>query len=155
MGAAILMLSDRFAYIYRGNITPLGYWMVRVSNFLVFFLTSGIVCGFDLYLRDYLVHERKVKTLPKRLTVVSYIAVIGMILSIVSAFTGLYYYFDANNMYHRGRGFLIAYIIPVVGPLIMFTVIQQYRKIFSKLIYISLLLYIFVPLSFHLYRYQQ
>ncbi len=145
--ALLLLWFDRMAYVYAGDVSNAGYVMVRVSNFLVFFLTSGIVCGFDLYLWDYLVHEGKVKTLPKRLAVVSYIAVIGMILSIVSAFTGLYYYFDANNMYHRGRGFLIAYIIPVVGPLIIFTVIQQYRKIFSKLIYISLLLYIFVPLA--------
>ena len=34
ISAAILMLCDRFAYIYNGNCTSLGYWMVRICNFL-------------------------------------------------------------------------------------------------------------------------
>ena len=39
VSATLLLTSDRFAYLYRGNVSTLGYWMVRVSNFLVFFLS--------------------------------------------------------------------------------------------------------------------
>nr|MCR5775160.1 HD domain-containing protein [Lachnospiraceae bacterium] len=70
----------------------------------------------------------------------------GMALAVISAFTDLYYYFDEANRYHRGNGFLIAYIIPLLGPILQYTVIRQYRKIFSRLIYISLILFIFVPI---------
>ncbi len=144
--ALFLLWFDRSAYIYAGNITKTGYVMVRVSNFMVFFLTSAILFGFERYLSDYLMNEGKLKEKPRRLSLVSQVSILGMILSVIAAFTGLYYYFDEHNVYHRGRGFLIAYIIPVVCPLIMFTVIKKYRKVFSRLIYISLVLYIFVPL---------
>ena len=78
---------------------------------------------------------------------IALLSLLGMILAVISAFTGLYYYFDESNTYHRGSGFLIAYIIPVVCPIMQYTVIRQYRKVFSKLIYISLNLYIFVPIA--------
>ena len=82
---------------------------------------------------------------PGRITFVNIISVIGMVLAIIAAFTGLYYSFDANNIYHRGPGFLISYIIPIIGPIIQYTVIVQYKEKFSRLIYIALVLYLVVP----------
>ena len=145
--ALLLLWFDRQAYIYAGDPSHKAYIMVRVSNFLVFFLTSAIVFGFDLYLIDHLTHEGKLEAIPKRLKTVGVISAIGMLLAVISAFTGLYYYFDETNLYHRGNGFLIAYIIPVICPIIQYTVIRSYRKVFSRLIYISLVLYIFVPIA--------
>ncbi len=145
--ASLLLWFDRMAYYYAGSVRIEAYAMVRLSNFMVFFLTSGIVFGFNLFLMDWLLTEGKMKRVPVRMRVVSYSAILGMILAVVAAFTGLYYTFDNHNLYHRGPGFLIAYIIPVVCPLIMFSVVQQYRKVFGKLIYTSVLLYIFVPLG--------
>ena len=55
--ACLLLWSDRLAYIYAGMPGPAGYIMVRVSNFLVFFLTSGIVFGFNLYIEDLFINE--------------------------------------------------------------------------------------------------
>lgn len=34
IGAMFLMLSDRRAYIARGDVSTQGWWMVRISNFL-------------------------------------------------------------------------------------------------------------------------
>ncbi len=144
--ALFLLWFDRQAYIWSGDVSRTGYVMVRVSNFLVFFLTSAIVFGFNLYLEDLLKNEGGCTVLPKRLRFVSGLTIAGMCLAVVSALTGLYYYFDETNRYHRGDGFLIAYIIPVLGPLIQYTVIRQNRKKFSRLIYTSMLLYIFVPI---------
>ena len=146
--ALFLLWFDRQAYIYAGVTGLKGYVMVRVSNLLVFFLTPAIVFGFNLYLTDWLLTEGKLPSVPKRLKAVAYMSITGMVLAIVSALTDLYYYFDANNTYHRGQFFLIAYIIPFVCPLIQYTVIREYKKVFSKLIYASLALYIFVPILF-------
>ncbi len=146
MIAVLLLGFDRQAYIYSGHADQTGYVMVRLSNFMVFFMTSAVVWGFNLYLTDWLRNEGNMEVLPIRLKLVQTISTLGMFLAVVSAFTGLYYYFDENNKYHRGGGFLIAYIIPVLCPIIQYTVIQQYRKKFSRLIYISMVLYIFVPI---------
>ena len=48
--ALFLLWFDRSAYVYSGDTSHKGYIMVRVSNFLVFFLTSAIVLGFNLYI---------------------------------------------------------------------------------------------------------
>lgn len=145
--AFFLLWFDRLAYVYAGDISPKAYIMVRVSNFFVFFLTSGIVFGFNLYVSDLLMNEGKFDSLPRRLRFVGAMTSLGMVMAVVSAFTDFYYYFDETNRYHRGQGFLIAYIIPVLCPIIQYTVIRQYKKAFSRLIYISLVLYIFVPIS--------
>lgn len=143
--ASALLMFDRMAYVYSGIPDSTAYIMVRISNFMVFFLTSAIVFGFDLYLIDLLTVDGGMDLVPRRITFVGVISVIGMILAIVAAFTGLYYSFDENNVYHRGPGFLISYIIPIVGPIIQFTVIRQNKSRFSRLIYTALVLYIVGP----------
>lgn len=143
--ALLLLWFDRLAYIYAGDPSNLGGIMVRLSNFIVFFLTPGMAFGLTLYLEEWLKHEGHLKKAPKRIISSLYATVAGMLLAVIAALTNLYYYFDETNLYHRGNGFLIAYIIPVLCPIIQFTVVQQYKKIFSRLVYISLLLYIFVP----------
>ena len=125
--ALFLLWFDRQAYIYSGVVSRKGYVMVRLSNFSVFFLTSAIVFGFNLYISDLLMNEGKSTSLPRRLILCGGMSVVGMILAVISAFTGLYYYIDEINVYHRGHGFLIAYIIPVVCPLLQYTVIRQYK----------------------------
>ena len=48
--AFFLLWFDRLAYIYAGDPSTKGYYMVRISNFFVFFLTSSIVLVFNNYL---------------------------------------------------------------------------------------------------------
>ncbi len=144
--AFFLLWFDRAAYIYAGDPSYTGYIMVRLSNFLVFFLTSTIVFAFNLYVTDYLLHEGGLERTPYRLKFSGVVSLLGMLMAVVSAFTNLYYYFDRMNLYHRGSGFLIAYIIPTVCPLVQLSVILQHRKRISKLIFTSLVLYIIVPL---------
>lgn len=145
--ALILVSFDRLAYIYSGDLSTKGYVMVRVSNFLVFFMTAGMILAFSLYVTDLLMDEGRMNRPPRRVTAVAVMSVIEMILVIISQFTGLYYYFDEANTYHRGGGFLIAYIIPVAGPLILLSVIIQYRKLISRWIFISLEVFIIVPIA--------
>ena len=145
--AFFLLWSDRLAYVYAGDQSNLGFVMVRISNFLVFFLTPAVVLGFNIYLTDWLMHEGGMKEPLVRLRIIQFMAIGGMLLVVISAFTGLYYYFDEANRYHRGQFFLIAYIIPVVCPLIQLTVILQFRKLFSRLIFTSMLIFIFVPIG--------
>ncbi|MBO7354444.1 MAG: HD domain-containing protein, partial [Lachnospiraceae bacterium] len=146
--ATLLLAFDRLAYVYSGDVSRTGWIMVRVSNCMVFFLTSAIVFGFNLFLIDLLTaDDKKIReSAPDRLKIVAVVSAFGMLLALVSAFTGIYYYFDEYNKYHRGWGFLIAYVIPVVCPLIQYTVVRQYRKRLSKFINIALTLYIFVPI---------
>ena len=142
----LLITFDRLAYIYSGDISPVGYVMVRVSNFIVFFLTSEVVFAFNMYLSDLLSDEGQMKKLPRRLTIVNVMAFMGMFLIVFSQFTGIIYTFDEANRYQRSPLFFLCYILPILGPLLQLSVILQYRKKFSRIIYWSLILYLVVPI---------
>ena len=144
--ATFLLYFDRLAYIFSGNLSKTGYVMVRVSNFFVFFLTATVVFVYNIYVRDLLYDRAGLTDSLVRLKIVSVACIVEMFMVILSQFTGFYYSFDIYNKYHRGPGFLICYVVPVVCPLIVYTVIIQYRKSFSKFIFTALTLYTFVPI---------
>lgn len=145
ISSMVLLMADCFAYTYRGDPSALGYWIVRISNFLVFFLNIGILYSFNAYLRS-LYHDANHLTGSKRLTVVKYLGVAGATMLIVSQFTGIYYTFDSSNTYQRGPGFFICYLVPAVILVIQISVIIQNYKKLSTMMSLSLLLFSIMPL---------
>ena len=143
--AAGLIGFDRLTYIYNGDNSSFGYVMTRLSNFLVFSLTSGIVLCFNYYLEDLLASQ-KIRVHFKRLTVVKIATIVEILLVVINLFTGGYYSFTEENVYFRGSFFLICYIVPVVCPIIQLSVILKYRKSFSRFIYMAMFIYIVVPI---------
>ena len=96
-GAAILLLADYCAYVYRGKPGALGYWLVRISNFLVYFFILYLLNTFTDYLTDVYLNEEQKTKLPRGLKAAKLFYLIGTALVIISQFTGLYYTFDENN----------------------------------------------------------
>ena len=147
LGAMFLLVFDRFSYIYRGNISSTGYWMVRISNFMVFFLMLFLEAAFNAYLIDLYTAEGGLDKIPRRLVAGLVIAGIGVALVIISQFTGLYYSFDEYNRYQRsGLGFYICYTIPFFLLLLYLSVIIQYYGRLSRNISLSLIIFTIVPI---------
>ena len=146
VAAMLLLISDRQAYIYRGDASALGFWMVRISNFLVYFLILFITHSITLYLFDLFRNEGKMTVMPRRLYICEILYVIGTILIIISQFTGLYYTFDAQNTYQRAPGNIICYFIPVVISVLQMSLVLQYRKLLGPNIAFSLILNTVIPL---------
>lgn len=142
---ALLLFCDALAYIFRGYPGTVGYYMVRISNFLVFALSDVVMFFFHTYVCSYLFTDRKWKTI-RRVKAVSYICAAGVLLVILSQFTDLYYYFDADNFYHRNTGYVISLLIPVAGMFIDLSLLVQFRKNIRKKIFVSMLSYIVLPL---------
>ena len=145
MASALLLLSDAFAWGYRGNTSVTGYYLVRISNFFVFFLSDVILFLFHGYLCCVL-QLREEKSPPKiRIKAVYLLTIFGMLLVIVSQFTNLYYYIDSNNWYHRSLGYMLSLIIPMIGMIIDLTLLIQYKKKIKKEIFISIFSYLILP----------
>ena len=142
----ILLLADRYAYIYRGNPTTLGFWMVRISNFLVYFLLLYLPHMLTLYLFDLLRNEGGQTVMPKRLYACEVLCAVGLALLIISQFTGLYYTFDAQNTYQRGSGNIICFVVPLVIMLLQISIEFQYRSALGHILSFSLILNSVVPL---------
>ncbi len=146
LSSMLLVTFDRLAYIYSGDVSRMGYVMVRVSNFIVFFMTTAVVLTFNLYIIDLLNENEKERSTPVMLTVVNILCVLQLIFVIVSQFTHTIYTFDEANRYQRAPLFFICYIIPVLCPLMQFAVVIRYRKKLSRFIMASLILFIFGPI---------
>ncbi|MBP5324573.1 MAG: HD domain-containing protein, partial [Pseudobutyrivibrio sp.] len=146
LSSMFLLYFDRLAYIYSGDVSDTGYVMVRVSNFLVFFLTNIVVLSFNLYLIDVIKGAGGLEGVAFRLNLCVILSLVGTALVVVSNFTGMYYYFDEFNNYYRGPLFILCYVFPVVTPLIQLSVILQKKDRITKGIYISLVLFIIVPI---------
>ena len=145
LSTALLLFCDAFAYIFRGYPGTAGYYIVRISNFMVFVLSDVIMFFFNVYVCSYLFANGEWRKI-RRTRSVSYICAIGIVLVILSQFTNLYYYFDADNFYHRNTGYIISLLIPVAGMLIDLSLLIQFRKNIRKKIFISMLSYIVLPL---------
>ncbi len=144
--STILLISDRFAYTFRGDTSEPGYWMVRISNYLVFCMTLAITHAINLYTYDILMNEGGLKKTPARTKFSEVLFFIGQVLLIISQFTGLYYSFDETNHYVRSPLFLISYIIPTIIMLIQLSLIIQYHSSLRKLMAYPLILFLTVPL---------
>ncbi len=151
--AMLMLIFDRYAYIYRGDVSELGWWMVRISNFSVFALTLFIVCAFNLYLSDLLIHEGGLSYPPKRLKAVYIMTGIGEIFVVANLYTGFYYTFDATNHYSRASGAVVSFIIPIAALLIQLSVIIKYGKSLSRIVRISLFLFTLVPFVFSILQF--
>ncbi len=141
LSAMFLLIADRRAYIYRGDPSTTGWWMVRISNFLVFFLTLAVIYFFNKYLIDLFTHEGKLAAVPKRLKTTRVLLLIGMAMVVISQFTGIYYTFDEMNRYQRAPGFIICYVVPLLVLIFQLTVIIQYYRRLNRRIAFSLILF--------------
>ena len=140
------MIADRFAYIYRGDESTTGFYMVRVCNFLVFFFLLVIQHSSNWYLSDMCQNTEEIGKIPMRLRINEVILAVGVILLIISQFTGLYYTFDESNRYQRSSAYIISYIIPFCVWVIEFSVILHFRKKISRLMFYTLAVFTVCPI---------
>lgn len=141
----ILLIADRESYIFRGNTSVLGFWMVRISNFLVFFMSLLLIYAFNFFLFN--LYKDKTKEIPMGLKISKIVILLGIFLLIISQFTGLYYTFDSQNRYQRSdKFFFVCYIIPLGALVIQLFVIIKNRKLISRGLEIVLLLFTILPM---------
>ena len=144
IGAVVLLIADRNAYIYRGDPGALAFYMVRICNFLVFFLNPVILYGYNMYLDDICGGEdRSVK---RALAMANVTIGLSVLLLVVSQFTGVCYTFDEANRYQRGPGYLFLVLISLLTIVIQIYVIVRSRKRFNRKTLVVLLLFSVVPI---------
>lgn len=153
IGGMILLTFEMFSYVYRGDMSELGYWMVRIGNFMTFAMMPVLMGGFAYYLTVLLRNDVGLKTLPMRLKSIYVLVAVSEILIVGNIFGKYYYVIDEENTYHRSWAFMVCYIIPLVVLTILLTVICQYYKKINKDIRISLLLFTIAPFVGSLIQY--
>lgn len=146
LSAMTLLYFDRLSYFFNGDISKYGLFMHRFSIFMDYLFTDVIVLAFNLYLIDLYKCEGQMKKTPRRLDFCTVFMIFGVVLCVVCGLTGIYYTFDANNIYSRGPGYIISYVFPFTIPLIQLTAIIKYRKQLDWKFNFSNTMFIVVPL---------
>ena len=107
----LLLICDAFAYIFRGNSSQLGFYMVRISNFMVFslnYVTTFLFCFYSVeFIKSDLLDFKILRTprasvkkgIPVPIFIVFYICLIGIILTVISQFTNLFYYLEKQSLF--------------------------------------------------------
>ena len=140
----ILLVFDAMAWGFRGNASGVGYVAVRLSNFIVYIMGFVISMNYTAYLQ-YDIQKRTGQPVRFRATIVYLLAALGIVLTVVSQFTGLFYSIDADNLYHRNDCFWISQMIGIVGGIICLTMVLQYYRSFSRQRFLAFLSYIAFP----------
>lgn len=123
----MLLIFDRLSYIYRGDASVYGGFIVRLSNGMVYFLMLLIPLLVTRFMRDLYLNEGKLEKPPQCLMISEVLFAVGTLLIIISQFNGLYYTFDDQNRYVRAPGHIISYIVPFLVVILQESVIIQNR----------------------------
>lgn len=148
LASAVLLGFDAMAWRYRGYSGMEGFYLVRISNFIVFLFSDLVLMLFHTYVCIYLFEHTEYlqKKFKYAIRAVYIDAVFAIILVVVSQFTHLYYYFDEQNYYHRNPANILSMLIPMIGMIIDLYLILANRKNVSREIRISMISYIVLPL---------
>ena len=108
---AVINGADSLAYVYRGDPTDIGYFMVRISNFAVF-TGMFVLLALGNRLLDTLLEERGAGEDKRQRNAVYAMCGAGVGIVVLSAFFGFLYSFDDQNVYHRG---ILSPVIPAIA----------------------------------------
>ena len=144
--AMLLIVTDHLSDVYDGANTIQGGYIVRSVKFLAYGLNLAVIFSFTQYLKDLLLKEGGLKKVPKSIEAVECILMTAATVLVVSQFTGLYYYYDETNQYHRGIFYPGSYMFAFAALVILVYTIARYREYLRKRLIIPLLLFTTMPI---------
>ncbi|MBQ9698525.1 MAG: histidine kinase [Acidaminococcaceae bacterium] len=129
---AVMVLSDAFAWGYRGTLTASGYYIVRISNILVFLSSYLLYYLFARYV-DYLAFRNDPHPSTFWSRGVTFFTAVGFLL-ILSAqfFPDFIYAYDSTNHYYRTEYAWTKDVVPIFNILLTSIEIYIYRDRFRK-----------------------
>ena len=140
----ILLAADMLSWYYQGKTGQTAYYMLKISNFAVFFINYLYMTLFTFYLLVIL--NRGETKMPAKARGVVVLSAAGIVLLIISQFSDkLFYYIDDNNFYNRSSGYLLSQLIAVAGLVLSFSILLQYKKRLEKRVFWSSVLYFILP----------
>jgi diguanylate cyclase (GGDEF) domain len=139
-----ILVFDTFMWLFDGINTPLFRFLLPLSTF-IYFLFQPIICMlWSLYL-DFQIN-RSTSRIKQLVIPLLFPVIINVIISLISMKRNIIFYFDINNVYHRGQYFIL---LPVISfSIIIYSMIYLLinRKKVPKAFFYSFLSFAFWPI---------
>ena len=144
--SALLMISDGLAWLFRGNPTEAGYYVVRIANFCSFFFGFLIMPLAAQYI-SHLIYVRS-NGIKLYWEIFEWgIFIVGAAVLIVNEFVPYIYTFDETNTYQRMPYFFwIPGFIAFVGAVITLSVAIAYHKYMMALENAAIISFLSLPI---------
>ncbi|MBP5575532.1 MAG: HD domain-containing protein [Treponema sp.] len=157
LSVGILLCMDAAAWAFRGVLGPVGYYVVTISNFMVFSFSYAVGLWYSAYVISYVFPETLTpknfffplgkKKLPLMFYVAVWSSLAGILIAVITQFTGFLYYIDPMNLYHRSSMYPTGLFVGMVPTLADLIILIWYRKRIHKRVFKSLLSYIVLPVA--------
>jgi len=141
----IMQINDATAYFFRGNTDSVSMAMTRITNYIVFLMQMLMILYF-LKLTFDLLGEYGIITSRKLMIFANVAIVVEFAIMTINLFTGIAYYFDENNYYHRNVGWFVYTAIVLLIMVTLVIYVMSYRKMINRALLIGILAYTLIPL---------
>lgn len=146
----LLLGADALSWYFLNNPGETAYYMVRLGNFSVFCINYIFMSLFTTYMWLTVSNHNHRKS--AALYAVYALSASGILLLIITQFTGLFYYFDDHNRYHRGNYYLLAQAIAVLGISVCLFMLISYRKNLNRTIFLAMMSFFVLPVLATIYQ---
>lgn len=143
---SLLLFNSAIAVLFRGSPGVLNFFAARMGSFMTFALRNVVILFFHVHECSYLFTDDTWKR-DRRVKYAGLLCLLGVVLVILSQDSDLYYYFDTNNVYYRGRWYFLSLLIPSLSLLMDLSLLLQFRKKLRRIIFFSLLSFIVLTIG--------
>lgn len=125
LSAAALLCCDAAAWFVQGTPGEASHLIMVATNFVVYAGLYLVLFLFNHYVGCYLREDGRLCA-PKRSRAVDITCAVGIGLVFVSQFSPLFYYIDAQNIYHRSDTFPLSMVLLLIGMGTEITMMAQF-----------------------------
>lgn len=127
LSAAALLCCDAAAWFVQGTPGEASHLIMVATNFVVYAGLYLVLFLFNHYVGCYLREDGRLCA-PKRSRAVDITCAVGIGLVLVSQFSPLLYYIDAQNIYHRSDTFPLSMVLLLIGMGTETTMMAQFYQ---------------------------
>lgn len=128
---AVVQLSDAASWFFNGRPDILGGSIVYIANFLAYISGYVLMGIFGEYIISFLAAANKKVTRSYSHAIWIFTG-IGILLTVVSQFNGMFYIIDAQNVYQRKSLFWLSQVLGIMGAAICTVGLFVCRKNLGK-----------------------
>ncbi len=145
---SLQLIFDALAWLFRGSVTQAGYYMVRISNYMVYLTNYLILYLFLAYVLGYADEdERFLREIKKYKQFMLGLTLIAIFILTLGQCTGLFYGFTAQNEYYRGPYWGILQGFGLFGMALTAVLLLILRKHIKKDMYLCFISYLLFPFA--------
>lgn len=140
----INLISDITVITFSGTDSEIFSFVLRAAYILYYLSLFVFTVKLTIYAKLFSDDKRPIKENVFLLTGFG-TQILNVILLVISQFTNIYYSIDDGNIYHRGKGIILLYLLCTVNFIYIFTRIIKMRKKKSRLIVYGISAVSFLP----------